>query len=167
MKEFLVALVLGAFSFSANGMLIDRGGGLVYDNTLDVTWLQNSTSNGISAQFGHRAWAHNLNFFDAVRNVTWTDWRLASNAEYVHMFNVNGVSTLNDGIFAPMAIQYWSGDECQTTFDGFDCHWFDFNTGTLFIADDRDFKFAWGVRNGDVGPAPVPVLPAVWLFGTR
>jgi hypothetical protein len=41
MKKYL--LVIGFyFSTLVNAQLIDRGGGLIYDNVLDVTWLQDA-----------------------------------------------------------------------------------------------------------------------------
>ena len=39
----LLALsMIFAYSISANGELINRGGGLIYDTDLDVTWLQDA-----------------------------------------------------------------------------------------------------------------------------
>jgi hypothetical protein len=91
MKRFLIALVLGVFSISANAMLWDRGGGLIYDDVLDATWLQDanygagssfddggSTTDGKMSWNNAVGWANNLSYFDSVRNVTWDDWRLAS-----------------------------------------------------------------------------------------
>ncbi|WP_182871418.1 hypothetical protein [Stieleria mannarensis] len=83
----------------AFGGLISRGGGLVYDDVLDVTWLQNGNygagsiyDNGVSATDGIMswanavAWADDLVYYDSVRNVHWDDWRLP------HAKPVNGVS---------------------------------------------------------------------------
>lgn len=64
--------------------LIDRGGGLIYDDVLDVTWLQDANyaktsrynSDGLMYHGQATTWASNLSYFDSVRNVTYTDWRL-------------------------------------------------------------------------------------------
>ena len=88
----LAVLVLAAFlsvSGSAHATLFDRGGGLIYDDTLNITWLQDTTY-GAGSRYddGHAnydgamtwenamAWADNLTYFDSVRNTTYTDWRL-------------------------------------------------------------------------------------------
>lgn len=84
MKRLLIVLVLGAYSLSAQSALIDRGGGLIYDDVLDVTWLQDANyafTNG--DDFDGRmswalanAWATDLIYYDSVRDVNWDDWRL-------------------------------------------------------------------------------------------
>jgi hypothetical protein len=71
--------------------LIYRGGGLVYDDVLNITWLQDANfgagsiyDSGVSTTDGRMlwanaaAWADNLSYFDSVRNTTWLDWRLPS-----------------------------------------------------------------------------------------
>jgi hypothetical protein len=71
----------------ANARLIDRGGGLIYDDVLDITWLQDanyaytsgyvqSPSNGYMFWEDAKAWADGLAYYDSVRDVTWDDWRL-------------------------------------------------------------------------------------------
>ena len=78
-----IAMVLG-LTQTGNAVLWDRGGGLIYDDVLDVTWLQDVTYSKTS---GYDAdgkmtwsdavnWADSLEFYDSVRSVTWTDWRL-------------------------------------------------------------------------------------------
>lgn len=78
----------------AQAELHDRGGGLIYDDVLDVTWLQDATyivSSG-EATSSKMSWAdavdyaENLNYYDPVRNVIWSDWRLPQTLP------VNGVS---------------------------------------------------------------------------
>lgn len=70
----------------ALGALIDRGGGLIYDTDLDVTWLANanySQTSGYDADgrmtwAAANAWAANLSYYDNVRGVFYDDWRLPS-----------------------------------------------------------------------------------------
>ena len=82
-------LVAGmGFAGSASALLIDRGGGLIYDDKLNITWLQDAnyaltsgTDNqapidGLMNWTNANAWAAGLSYFDSVRNITYTDWRL-------------------------------------------------------------------------------------------
>jgi hypothetical protein len=82
---FLVTLALGLIlALPAQSALIDRGGGLIYDDVLNITWLQDANysktsgydSNGLMSWSRAVAWAGNLNYYDSVRNVTYDDWRL-------------------------------------------------------------------------------------------
>jgi hypothetical protein len=72
-----MAILATAFvgPYSAQATLINRGGGLIYDTDLDVTWTQelSFTTYTWSAAV---AWAESLEYYDPVRDVTWSDWRL-------------------------------------------------------------------------------------------
>lgn len=80
MSVFLAALSVSA----AHAALHDRGGGLIYDDALDVTWLQDANyartsgydADGKMSWINAVTWAENLSYFDSVRGVTYTDWRL-------------------------------------------------------------------------------------------
>lgn len=86
------------FSGAAGAGLIDRGGGLIYDDVLNITWLQDAnyafTSGYAAANLENdggyddiladgrmgwdaaKTWAANLTYYDSVRGVTYDDWRL-------------------------------------------------------------------------------------------
>lgn len=50
---FLATLMMvSLLAVSAQAGLIDRGGGLVYDNDLDITWLQDANYSGITWAWG-------------------------------------------------------------------------------------------------------------------
>ena len=77
----LFCLVLAAESQAA---LYDRGGGLIYDDVLDVTWLQDVSyvQNYYNSEF-HAVnwstandWVTGLEYSDSVRGAVWSDWRL-------------------------------------------------------------------------------------------
>ncbi|MCQ8104703.1 hypothetical protein NP590_11350 [Methylomonas sp. SURF-2] len=85
--RFSIGLLLSFTSLTTQAALHDRGGGLIYDDVLNVTWLQDANyaaTQGYSLLQNGRylswydalTWAENLTYFDSVRNVTWTDWRL-------------------------------------------------------------------------------------------
>jgi len=82
---------------TASAELHDRGGGLIYDDVLDVTWLQdaayqvtinapNVDANGKMTWQDATDWVGTLVYHDPVRNVDWDDWRLPK------MQPVNGVA---------------------------------------------------------------------------
>lgn len=98
--KILTAILLGINTFAsgfAHASLIDRGGGLIYDTTLNVTWLQNANygagsvydhfddpnpiyrswdTDGLMSWASATSWADTLVFHDSVRNVDYGDWRL-------------------------------------------------------------------------------------------
>lgn len=68
----------------AQAALYDRGGGLVYDDVLNITWLGDANyaktsgydSNGLMTWANAKTWAENLVYHDSVRGVDYSDWRL-------------------------------------------------------------------------------------------
>jgi hypothetical protein len=96
MKKVVLALATAGVlsSGAAQAALNDRGGGLLYDDVLNVTWLQDANyakTSGYDADGqmdwnAATAWAANLVYHDSVRNVDLSGWRLASNTP------INGVS---------------------------------------------------------------------------
>lgn len=96
MKKLLVLLfsifLLLGMSCPAGALLFDRGGGLIYDDFLDITWLQNAnygagsvyddnigggtTTDGKMTWDNAVAWAGGLEYYDIVRGVTYDNWRL-------------------------------------------------------------------------------------------
>lgn len=192
MKSFLHALVLGVYSISANAMLIDRGGGFIYDDVLDITWTQDANINGPDTWDKQVAWADSLSLFDSVRNLTWDDWRLpttlqpdgtcssqfvptgfpsqgsgadCTGSEMGHLANVDGISFDSSDLFTNVQRTfYWSGTEYapNTSERAWSLNIFNGDQSILFKNNDVP---AWAVRDGDVA-AVVPVPAAVWLFGS-
>ena len=86
LKPALPFLLLCSIVGTAQAALVDRGGGLIYDTDLDITWLQDAnyaqtsgfSGTGLMNWSQATNWAANLSYFDSVRNVTWNDWRLPS-----------------------------------------------------------------------------------------
>lgn len=79
------SLVSGA----AQAALVDRGGGLIYDTDLNVTWLKDANyaqtsgydADGQMTWSEATTWAAELSYYDSVRNVTYTDWRLPTTTD--------------------------------------------------------------------------------------
>ena len=134
----LYSLILAlALAGPAQAKLIDRGGGFIYDDVLDITWTQNANINGGGEGWLTQVhWADSLSLFDSVRNVTWEDWRLpttkqpdascsdqnirgvpgqsggfnCTGSEMGHLFNIEGISAAAPGPFINLeASGYWSG----------------------------------------------------------
>ncbi|MGY6275222.1 hypothetical protein [Methylomonas sp. MgM2] len=69
---------------SAHAQLFDRGGGLIYDSDLNVTWLADANyaqtsgydSDGRMNWNEANVWVAGLEYHDTVRNVTYSDWRM-------------------------------------------------------------------------------------------
>ena len=86
-KPLIFALLAGlAFSGAAQATLIDRGGGLIYDDVLNLTWLQNANlaatntfgvsgiqSNGTMTWDTANQWITAMNAADYLG---YNDWRL-------------------------------------------------------------------------------------------
>ena len=175
----LVGLTL---SLTANAALYDRGNGMIYDDTLDITWLQDANyarttgyaPNGQMTWVDAKAWAAELSYegFD--------DWRLpstsespafgynaGSSSEMNHMYynNLNNSAgspiTTNTEMFTNvMSSAYWYEEGYSEnrswgfySYDGKESH---LTKGSLY--------FSWAVRDGDVSAVPVPA--AAWLFGS-
>jgi PEP-CTERM motif-containing protein len=168
----------------SHATLIDRGGGLVYDDVLDVTWLQDvqySVNGGFAADprltFEQAlAYADGLDYYDRVRNVTWSDWRLpgvapdavagydpsGESSELGYMYYVNlGLSPIYLDATKPMfksdlfldlsSRAYWTGSVLKPD----KAIWvFQFGYGNLGTTGANDRIRAWLVRDGDVGAVP-------------
>jgi len=181
--------VLGVGASQAG--LIDRGGGLIYDDVKDVTWLwdtQYARSSGYSAD-GLLNWqdantfAQGLDYYDRVRETTWSDWRLPTavnspNAggydpdgeysELAYMYYVNlglapiafdgtGVknTTIKTDWFANLVGRaYWTGTAVKPNRSAWE---FQFGYGLLETDAIRDGRLVWLVRDGDVGAPPTGV----------
>ncbi len=130
-----LVMVFGS-TVPAHALLIDMGGGLIYDDVLDLTWLQDA---GYAQTSGYDAdglmtwdpavtWADTLSYYDTVRDYTYTDWRLpeadpsagtgynATNSEMGHLYytelgnSYGDFGFTNAGLFINLQPYiYWSG----------------------------------------------------------
>lgn len=114
-------LVLLLHAGSAHAVLIDRGGGLIYDTDLDVTWMQDAqyalttgaASPGMSWQEAS-TWAADLEYYDSVRGTTLKDWRLPRT---INLPSSSGFDTT--GLSSELAYMYYVnlGFEANPTLD--------------------------------------------------
>jgi len=174
MKRILIFTVLATLivglSSSASAALFDRGNGLIYDNDLNITWLQNANYTGITMAWEEaNAWASNLIFKG------YDDWRLpefdcsgstCSAGEMGHLYSIEGISSTSPGVYLDVRPSiYWSGTE--NAGDTSTAYRFNFKFGTEGSSDKTQNRYAWAVRDGDVTPpvAPEPISSLLFLTG--
>ena len=95
---------LTVVSFNASAALIDRGGGLLYDDVLDVTWLQDANyaktsgfdADGKMSTVQAEIWITGLSYYDSVRDTTYDDWRLAGSTSTEVPFHYGWWSATGD-----------------------------------------------------------------------
>ncbi len=80
-RSALYAGILLSASSAAKANLVDRGGGLIYDTDLNITWLSNANYGQEPLSFGMTwqnamDWAANLSYHDSANGATYSGWRL-------------------------------------------------------------------------------------------
>ncbi|MEY3760233.1 MAG: hypothetical protein RIR39_1724 [Pseudomonadota bacterium] len=166
--KFLATLVLSiGLSTGAQAALFDRGSGMVYDSTLDITWTADANLAKTSMTWGDAvAWAGTLELGGQ------SDWRLPTlslgagnqaDNEMGHLFDVDLAGAATHGVINIQDLNYWSGTESSST----EALSFAFKDGTQSTSDKGSIFYTWVVHNGDVSKmSPIPVPAAIWLFGS-
>ena len=180
----VTAIFVAALGVSsvANAALVDRGGGLIYDQDLNITWLANANVNGVMTWNNAMTWASNFSYYDSVRNVTYTDWRLPTSdtcggynctgSEMGHLFynELGGVKdssivathNANYSLFSDFQKgDYWSGTEYAL--DANTAWNFSFNYGDQGRSGKGGGLYGLAVRSGQISAVPVPAT--AWLPG--
>lgn len=79
-KQTLALVGASVITLSANAALYDRGNGMIYDDVLDITWLQDANyaqTSGYDAD-GRMTWAEANTWADQLSYGGFDDWRLPS-----------------------------------------------------------------------------------------
>jgi hypothetical protein len=185
---------------TSHATLIDRGGGLIYDDVLNVTWMQDIQYAYTS---GANPWpvmnwtmateyVSNLDYWDSVRGVMISDWRLPStinapssdgwdttglSSELAYMYYINlgyqaqpgdrtlpAPSSTNYNPFLNMAYRaYWSGTNGDLADRAWYLH-FHFGFQRQNTIGDGGL-YVWAVRDGDVAALGAPEPGTLALFG--
>jgi hypothetical protein len=175
MKRAMLLLVVMSgvlLTTPTHAELWDRGGGLIYDDDLNITWLQNASLGGMRDWNSAMAWANNLVYGG------YDDWRLpttpaitygyTNEGEMGHLYyNELGNSAMgpltNTGPFTNLQPQsYWSDKEVSSLpgqawvfhfYDGFQDSGYGKQNALYFTV----------VRPGDV---PIPEPSTMLLLGS-
>ena len=127
-QAIVTALSLFVAADFAQAALVDRGGGLIYDTTLNITWLQNanaaagsiyddgwSNTDGRTSFANAQAFAASFSYFDPANGVTYSHWRLPQGVDFVS----GTPDPILDGVVVPTPP--FSGAGCDWQFSGYDC----------------------------------------------
>jgi len=195
MKRIIGVILLFVMG-SAQAALIDRGGGFIYDDVLDVTWLQDANyaqtsgfdPDGRMTWDTAVSWADGLSVYDSVRDVTYDDWRLATTLQpdpSCSSQSGGGVSFGYDCTGSEMG-HLFNVDGISAGTPGlftnlqsgyywsgtefapytYGAWYFYFYDGYQYYNVKSNYYYALAVRSGDVAASVVPVPAAVWLFGS-
>ena len=181
---FVLLVLSSAFPFAAQATLIDRGNGLIYDDVLDITWLQDANFGGA---FNHQG---ALDFADSLVFQGFDDWRLPSmdvNGDgdvvecvgvtemtcrdnelgYMYYYNLDGVLGANltgdQGLLQNIQLSHWSN--ILDAFNPIAARLFSFSAGLNFASVREGNLGAWAVRSGDVIAAPAPASLTLIVVG--
>lgn len=170
----VAASIIFVFTPSSKAALYDRGNGLIYDDTLNITWLQNASMTGSTLSwFDAVSWADGLEFQG------YNDWRLpgtgpactgsnCTDSEMGHLFFADAITSDSSGLFTDVKpYYYWSSTELDS--DTTKAWRFNFSgsSGYQGTSSKTTAKWAWAVRDGDsiAAVAPEPVSSTLFLTG--
>ena len=183
-RKLALAAALAASSLSASAELFARPGGMVYDSTQDITWLQNWNTNGQMDWTTANSWADNLVFGG------YDDWRLPTALspdgsgpcvnnctvpELRHMFYTEfgatagasvllGSNTANLALFNNLQpFLYWSGTAYAP--DPRIAWFYSLGVGSQGIQYKPEQLYAVAIRTGDVAAVPEPQGVVLLLAG--
>lgn len=166
---FLLFAILTTFIFSAHAALVDRGGGLIYDTVLQITFLQdanyaNTTDYVNSDGDGRMQWAEAVAWADNLVYQGYSDWRLPNalndrgnpctgddcvESEMLHLFVNEGIDSVSHGPFINLKTDYWS--QTTSSYDTNLAITYSVSGGYGHAAKDNYFH-AWAVRDGNSTP---------------
>jgi len=175
-KKFVLTICALSFALcfanASDAELFDRGGGLIYDDLLDITWLQYANYSGQTMTwYDATNWVGNLDYQG------YDDWRLpvsdtscsgsnCTQSEMGHLFYTEGVTSDAPGIFIDVRpYMYWSGTEDIS--DSSNAYRFNFSSGSQGTSSKTLGRYAWAVREGDSVPpvVPEPISSVLFMSG--
>ncbi len=148
-------------------MLIDRGGGLIYDPLNDLTWFHDPAYFGSNRFYVQWPVVDSFSYYDPVRSQTLTNWRLPSPGEIESLRTdllgnpAGSEGRGNTGPFINVMPGDWMGGVYWTNEDlpGGYATAFSWYHGVSWGWDEGYGLYAWAVMDGDVPePATLSVL---------
>jgi hypothetical protein len=156
-RRVAAAAALVAVGNLAQAALIDNGNGTVYDNTQNITWLQDWSVNGRQDLATQNTWASDLTFAGS------SAWALPDNGQYNGLFAEFGdLRSASLPFTNVQAFPYWTSTVWE--FGG--------DNGWRFRPDDGDLNgqgssfplYAVAVAAGNVSAIPEPETGAMMLL---
>lgn len=180
---------------NAHATLIDRGNGLIYDDVLDITWMQDASF------VGNLKWDLAVMWADTLVFGGFDDWRLPSisvsaglptggpvpfadvvvcsevtelecrdnELGYMYYQNLGGMGDLtgNQGLIQNIRPVHWSGTEFLGGPNPESAWSFTFRNGGQGASAKSIFGVitAWAVRDGDVLAVPEPATGLLFVAG--
>ncbi len=188
--KLAVALAATVVMGSAHASLFDRGGGLIYDDVLNVTWLQDANYAATSgyASGGRMTWSAALTWAGNLDYGGFSDWRLPKTfipdstcsstdqtngygcraGELGHIYTELGGSTgplASSGMLLNIQPSFYWFSTLSPIHPGPFTYRFDLGVQDASNNPDSNY-YAWAVRDGDVAVSPVPAPPAALLMLT-
>ena len=183
MKRLTVlVLALSLFAVEASAQLVKRGPSLVYDETLNITWLRDANL-ALTNHFdvpdirpdGSMTWHTALAWIDALNATNYlgySDWRLPKiepiGAEYTYHYSLDGTSDYGMGITSPNSELAYMFSVNLQNYGGLVDDPKNSRDESLFInlgcADPREFcPTAWS-GNRYFNPSHPEWPDSVWVF---
>lgn len=187
--KLVAALLMVVAAGASNAALYDRGNGLVYDSTLNITWLADANyakTSGYDAD-GKMTWADAAAWASGLTYGAYSDWRLPTSmnldgsnpcswwycngSEMGHLFYTDGALNANSSALSSKSLSnffvnmqaavYWTSTGAPGR------AWsFALRDGYQNMDPTWAEWHAWAVRDGDVFVSPVPAPPAFLLMLT-
>lgn len=172
---FLIFLTITFYiATSSPAALIDRGEGLIYDDDLNITWLQYANYTNQTMTWNEATvWVENLIYQG------YDDWRLpfsdvtctgynCTESEMGHLFYGEGITANSPGFFVDVrAYYYWSATEYES--DTTKAWRFSFkdDSGYQGTSSKSLNRYAMAVRDGEssLPVAPEPVSSVLFIAG--
>jgi hypothetical protein len=173
-KQIFLALAILSLCGISNAALIDRGGGLIYDSTLNITWLQDANyakTSGYNSD-GLMTWSQSVTWADGLSYGGYSDWRLpkmlpVNPPNYNYSWSYDGSTDFGFNMTSPnseLAYMYYVNlgnlAYYDTSGNGPQVNWglknsgplFNLEPGTYWYGTDRpgsDWRFHFHFSNGN------------------